>query len=162
MEHEDDSDTNCNWCTWNQRIGKQTGRLGDKMTSGNHLDYSIIIGQNTEKSPGDLRRFVVTQNIANTGVKNSLRSKIIIILDNFWFVHRQIVYVQNWICENETYTFLRDFEIQTNHQIQARTAALMLINKKKKNLLCSGYCHSSSPLSEHKRKWKDRQILGPC
>ena len=32
------------------------------MTSGDHQDYSIIkMGQNMEKSPGDLRRFAVTQ-----------------------------------------------------------------------------------------------------
>ena len=33
-----------------------TGELGNKRTSGNHPNDSIIkIGQNTEKSPGDLR-----------------------------------------------------------------------------------------------------------
>ena len=64
MEHEGDGDTNCNWCTWNnpQRIGKGTGRLGNNRTSGDHQDYSIIkIGQNTEKSPEDLRRLAVIQ-----------------------------------------------------------------------------------------------------
>ena len=31
MEHEDNGDTNCNWCTWKnpQRIDKGTGRLGN-------------------------------------------------------------------------------------------------------------------------------------
>ena len=34
---------------------KRTGRLGNKRTSGDHPDDSIIkIGQNTEKIPGDL------------------------------------------------------------------------------------------------------------
>ena len=34
------------------------------MTSGNHQNYSIIEnGQNTEKSPGDLRRLAVTQTL---------------------------------------------------------------------------------------------------
>ena len=54
MEHEGDADTNRNWCAWNnpERTGKGTKRLGNKRTSGNHPDYSIIkIGQNTEKSP---------------------------------------------------------------------------------------------------------------
>ena len=38
------------------------------MTSGNHLNYSIVeIDQNTEKSPGDLERLAVTQ----TPVENS-------------------------------------------------------------------------------------------
>ena len=37
------------------------GRLGNKRTSGDHPNYSIIKnGQNTEKSPGDLRKLVVT------------------------------------------------------------------------------------------------------
>ena len=45
-----------------QRIGKGTGRLRNKRVSGDHLHYSIVeIGQNTEKSPGDLRRLAVTQ-----------------------------------------------------------------------------------------------------
>ena len=36
--------------------------LGSWRTSGDHANYSIVEnGQNTEKSPGDLRRLVVTQ-----------------------------------------------------------------------------------------------------
>ncbi len=36
--------------------------LENKRTSGDHPNYGIIdIGQNTEKSPGDLRKLVVTQ-----------------------------------------------------------------------------------------------------
>ena len=39
-----------------------TGGLGYKRTSENHLNYyTIEIGQNTEKSPGELRRLAVTQ-----------------------------------------------------------------------------------------------------
>ena len=77
MEHENDGDVNCYWCFWNnpQRIDIGTGRVGNQRVSGNHQDYSIInIGQNTEKSPGDLRRFTVTQT--NADVKNSQRSII--------------------------------------------------------------------------------------
>ena len=41
---------------------KGTGGLGNKGMSGDHPNYYIIEnGQNTEKSPGDLRRLVVTQ-----------------------------------------------------------------------------------------------------
>ena len=64
MEHENDGDTYCNWCTCYsyQKIDKGTGVLGNKRTSGDHPDCSIIkIDQNTKKSPGDLRRLVVTQ-----------------------------------------------------------------------------------------------------
>ena len=44
IEHEGDSGTNCNWCTWNnhQRIGKGTGRFGNKRTSVYHLNDSLI------------------------------------------------------------------------------------------------------------------------
>ena len=69
MEHEGGGDISCGWCTWNnpQKISKGTGRRGNKRTSRDHLDYSIIkIGLNTEKSPGDLRRLAATQ----TPVKN--------------------------------------------------------------------------------------------
>ena len=45
-----------------QRIDTRTRGLRNKMTSGDHPNYSIVeYGQNTEKSPGDLRRLTVTQ-----------------------------------------------------------------------------------------------------
>ena len=51
-----------------QRIGRRTRKLGNKRTSGDHPNYYIIENdQNTEKSPGHLRIFVVTQ----TPVKGS-------------------------------------------------------------------------------------------
>ena len=44
---------------------QMTGGLGNKRTSGDHPTYCIIeIGQNTKKSPGDLRRLVFTQTTA--------------------------------------------------------------------------------------------------
>ena len=63
-EHESDNYTNRDWCFWysHQSIIKGAKGLGNKKTSGNHPNYSIIeIGQNTEKSPGDLRRLAVIQ-----------------------------------------------------------------------------------------------------
>ena len=62
--HESDSDTNCNWCSWynHQRFGKMTRWHGNKRMGGDNSNYSIVeIGQNTEKSPGDLKRLAVTQ-----------------------------------------------------------------------------------------------------
>ena len=79
MEYNSEDDANCGRCTLDsrQRIGKGIGSLGNKSTSGDHPDYSIIkIDKNTEKGPGDLRR-LVTQTFseywctANTDVKNS-------------------------------------------------------------------------------------------
>ena len=64
MEQEGDGDTICNCCTWNnpQRLSKRTRGIGNWWTSGDHPNYSIVkITQNTEKSPGDIRRFVATQ-----------------------------------------------------------------------------------------------------
>ena len=69
MEHESGTDTNCNWCTRysHQKIGTGTGGLGNRGTSGDHPNYSIIkIGQNTEKSAGDLKRLAVTNSPVET------------------------------------------------------------------------------------------------
>ena len=63
-KHESDGDTNCYWCARysHQRIDTGTGGLGNRRTRGDHPNYSIVeIGQNTKKSPGDLRRLTVTQ-----------------------------------------------------------------------------------------------------
>ena len=43
------------------RISTVTGRLRNKGTHGDQPNYRIKIGQNTKKSPGDLRRLAVTQ-----------------------------------------------------------------------------------------------------
>ena len=52
--------------------------------SGEHPNDSIIeIGQNTEESPGNLRKLAVTQKLsANARVKNSQKSDIMIIILN--------------------------------------------------------------------------------
>ena len=63
-KHESGGYTNCQWCSWysHRRIIKGTGGLGNKRTSGGHPNYYIIDNSlNTEKSPGNLRRLVVTQ-----------------------------------------------------------------------------------------------------
>ena len=50
------------WWKNPKKIREENERLRNKWTSRNHPDYSIIkIGQNTEKSPGDLRRLAVTE-----------------------------------------------------------------------------------------------------
>ena len=58
-----------------QRISTRTVGLGNKRTSGDYPNYCIdVIGQNTKKSPEDLRKLTVTQDSsgktsANAGVK---------------------------------------------------------------------------------------------
>ena len=64
MQHEGDNYTNRDWCFWysHQKIFKGTGGLGGWRTSGDHPNYSNSEnGQNTEKSPGDLRRPTVSK-----------------------------------------------------------------------------------------------------
>ena len=59
-----DCNTKCNWCTriTNRRIGTGNGGLGNKRMSGDNPNYCISkMSQNAKKSPGDLRRLVVTQ-----------------------------------------------------------------------------------------------------
>ena len=64
MEYEGDGDTNCYWRTRHSHEQVDTGTqgLGYKRTSEDHTNYRIVeIGQNTEKSPGDLRRLAVNK-----------------------------------------------------------------------------------------------------
>ena len=47
-------------------LGMGQRRCRNQRMSGDYPDYSIIkMGQNTEKSPGDLRRLAVSQNSVN-------------------------------------------------------------------------------------------------
>ena len=65
MEYDDDG----YWGSWysNRRINKGTGRLENERTSEHYPNsYITEIGQNIEKSPGNLRRLDVTQ----TSMKN--------------------------------------------------------------------------------------------
>ena len=78
------ADTNCCWCVLNypQMINKRSRGLRKKRTSKYHPDYCINkIGQNTEKSPGHLRRISVIQTplrnhqLTLMQKKNSQKSK---------------------------------------------------------------------------------------
>ena len=72
VEHKSDDYISSNWCSCysHQRIGTRTGELGNNRTGGDYPNYSIVeIGQNTAKSPGDLRKLAVTE----TPVKNHQR-----------------------------------------------------------------------------------------
>ena len=74
-----DSDTHYNWRTRfsYQMIGTGIGGVGNKRTSGDHPNYSIVeISQNTKKSVGDL--LLLKTPVADTSVKTSHMSKIMI------------------------------------------------------------------------------------
>ena len=63
------------------KIMKGTGGDENKKTSGDNLNYSIImIGRNTEKSSGDLRKLAVTQApvVCENSQKNN--NKVIFII----------------------------------------------------------------------------------
>ena len=63
-KYESDYDHNCNWWARKnpQRFDKGTGKMRNQRACGDYWDYKIIkIGQNTEKSPGDLKRLAVAQ-----------------------------------------------------------------------------------------------------
>ena len=69
VKHEGDGDTDYNWSTWKgpTLLGEKPGGIGNQRKNRDHSDYSIVkIGQNTEKSPGDLRRFAVTQTLVKS------------------------------------------------------------------------------------------------
>ena len=64
MEHESDADTNYDWWGWNdpQIFCKEAGRVGDRRTSSDIPNYSIVkVGTNSEKSPGDMRKVAVSR-----------------------------------------------------------------------------------------------------
>ena len=62
MKRESDGNTDYNWCTRNglQRLSMGTERVKNRRTSRDHPNYNI--SQNSEKSPGELRRLAVTQS----------------------------------------------------------------------------------------------------
>ena len=60
MEHEGVVDINCNWRARDGPEGLE--RELEKLELRDHPGYSIVeIGQNTERSLGELRRFAITQ-----------------------------------------------------------------------------------------------------
>ena len=117
--HESNDCANCNWCV---RHIKRPGGLGSWQTGRDYPNDSIAKnGQNPETSPGDLRRFAVTQtpekkSSANTDVKNSKGLKK--------------------ITTTTTHKLLWDFNIHTDHLISTRIPDLIIImnnnNKKKR------------------------------
>ena len=62
MEHEVDSDTNCNWSTVPKSLKERLGEFEITGEIETITNYSIVeIDQNTEKGPADPRRLAVTE-----------------------------------------------------------------------------------------------------
>ena len=72
------------------------------------------------------------------------------------------------ICTNQNppwkmrHKILRDFRIQTDHLISARTPDWVTIDQKKETWSNSGLCRPDGPRIENQRKPKERQTLKPC
>ena len=83
MKHESDGNTNCNWYTRYsyQMFDTRTGRFGNNRRSRDYPHKSIVeIGQNSEKSLGELRKLAVIQTpvikpLAYADVKISKKRK---------------------------------------------------------------------------------------
>ena len=73
-----------------------------------------------------------------------------------WLIvpYEQVVYTQTRIRPGEMQKVLWDFEMQADHQIQARRQDQVTVNKQKENLT------SGEPQSENKRKREEGK--GPC
>ena len=64
-----------------KRIIKGHGGLGNKRMSGDHRNHYIIEnGQNTEKSPGDLRKHAVTQTPMKSHHLTLMRKTLVMII----------------------------------------------------------------------------------
>ena len=165
MEHENDGDTNCDWCARysHQWIVTRTGRLGNKRTSRDHPNSSFLeIGHNNEKSPGDLKWLAVTQ----TPVRNyqlTLMWKLLkeqnnnnnnINNNNNNMAHQNPVS----FLENKMHKIIWDFEIPTNHLISARRPDLVIITRiiKKKEKRTSWIVEFAV------HNGKERRVLRPC
>ena len=59
------------------------------------------------------------------------------------------------VLENATHKLLWDFNIQTDHLIQARRPDLIIINQKKENLQNSRLCCPGWPQNKTERIWKE-------
>ena len=119
-----------------QRFGKGNRRFRNQRTSGDHSDYRMIkISQNTEKSPGDLRRLAVIQ----THLED----------------HQQALLWKSCIIMIITTT------TTTDHLISTRRLNRVLINKKKRTCCWEDFAVPANFRVNKKRKQKDRQILGP-
>ena len=98
---------------------KGTSRLRNKRTSGDHKFYTIIkIGQNTEKSSGDLRRLAVTQTLVKDHHLNRYHRNRLLVLRNEW---RQSTCKHNilLICiKTRTQGLYKEYQININYRSQ--------------------------------------------
>ena len=104
-----------------QRIGTGNGGITNKRTSRDRPNYSFITnGQNTEKRPGELRRFVITQTPVRSKQltlvwKTLNKVKIIrIIISRIMF----FMYSNSEIICNGLYSFMQTRNLHTSTHLQ--------------------------------------------
>ena len=74
MENEGNIDTNCNWCSWNdrKRFGKEAVGVRNQRRARDHPNYNIVlVGKTTKKSPRELRRLAVSLTPMKTLVRKA-------------------------------------------------------------------------------------------
>ena len=78
----------------------------------------------------------------------------------FKFDHTNKLYMHNVesVLTNESHKHLWDFEIQTDRLALARRPDLLIVNKKRENLLNYGLCSLGRPQIKTERKRKERQV----
>ena len=160
-----------------ERLAKRIGRVGNRRTNWDHLDYTMSkISWNIEKSPGDLRRFTVSQapvkdhqrmpvfrthvRHGNNNNDNNRHDWVVKVIHwemckKFKFDHANKWYMHNPapVLENDTRKLLWDFNIQTDHLISARRPDL--INKKKKKKRKSAKLSTLLSRLTTKSNWKN-------
>ena len=65
-----------------------------------------------------------------------------------------IIINPEFVLENEMNNVLGEFEIQKDHLIAVRWPDLVIVNKNRENLPCSGLCYPGERQNKNKRKWK--------
>ena len=133
MEHESDGDTNRSWSTWNGPKG-----IGKLKKNQDHADHIfVMIGLNTKKNSGDLKRPVVSLAPVKNYEQELTQKKLVNNNNN------NNIPKPESDQENVAYRNLLEFEIQTDLQIPARRPNLVLINKKKRTCHFVGFTVSA-------------------
>ena len=124
--------------------------------SGDHPSYNIIENrQNTEKSPGDLRRLAVAQTPDRPPVDADVKNSQGVNNDNNNNTNKRYMHNAAPVLENDSHKLLWDFNIQMDQLIPARRPDLIIINNKKENLQNCRLCYPGGSQNKSEGKWKE-------
>ena len=91
---------------------------------------NVEIGQNTVKSPGDLRRLVVVQTPEENHQLTLMWKTVDEKNNKFDYTNKWYLHNLESAVDNVTHQLLLDLEIETDKLTSARRPDLMIINKK--------------------------------